>query len=144
MHHFLINTNSYWFTRFFPEAKTAGGRTMPNNRGLFLGLRFLCMHKILVHAQHSCACTTLLCMHWRGQGPGLGPKKAAGPVPGPGPLPFYKNLVHAQYTLLFLHNNKYSSEQFPYQRSDFLVHLHLHSRLRRIQWRIVKFCRTNT
>ena len=25
--------------------------------------RFLCMHKILVHAQHSCACTTLLCMH---------------------------------------------------------------------------------
>ena len=28
--------------------------------------RFLCMHKILVHAQHSCACTTLLCMHWKG------------------------------------------------------------------------------
>ena len=64
--------------------------------------RFLCMHKILAHAQHSCACTTLLCMHWarepRGQGPshgpgcqgpGLGPKKAAGPVPGPGPLPFW-------------------------------------------------------
>ena len=25
--------------------------------------RFLCMHKIFMHAQHSCACTTLLCMH---------------------------------------------------------------------------------
>ena len=25
--------------------------------------RFFCMHKILVHAQHSCASTTLLCMH---------------------------------------------------------------------------------
>ena len=35
---------------------------------------FLCMHKILVHAQHSCACTTLLCMHWRDQGPRPGPK----------------------------------------------------------------------
>ena len=33
------------------------------------------MHKILVHAQHSCACTTLLCMHWRGQGPRPGPKQ---------------------------------------------------------------------
>ena len=42
--------------------------------------RFLCMLKILVHAQHSCACTTLLCMHWRGQGPRPGPnKKAAAP-----------------------------------------------------------------
>ena len=45
--------------------------------------RFLCMHKILVHAQHSCACTTLLCMHWRGQGPTPGPKKSAeGPAWG--------------------------------------------------------------
>ena len=26
------------------------------------GTKFLCMHKILVH-EHSCACTTLLCMH---------------------------------------------------------------------------------
>ena len=25
--------------------------------------RFLCMHKILVHAQESCACTRTLCMH---------------------------------------------------------------------------------
>ena len=25
--------------------------------------RFLCMHKILVHAQHSCACTRVLCIH---------------------------------------------------------------------------------
>ena len=46
--------------------------------------RFLCMHKILVHAQNSCACTTLLCMHWRGQGPTPGPNKkaAAGPARG--------------------------------------------------------------
>ena len=46
--------------------------------------RFLCTHKILVHAQHSCACTTLLCMHWRGQGPRPGPneKAAAGPARG--------------------------------------------------------------
>ena len=61
--------------------------------------RFLCMHKILVHAQHSCACTTLLCMHWRGQGPRPGPKKSAG---GPawahaqGVLCMHKKLVHAQ------------------------------------------------
>ena len=24
---------------------------------------FLCMHKILAHAQHSCACTRILCMY---------------------------------------------------------------------------------
>ena len=84
--------------------------------------RFLCMHKILVHAQHSCACTTLLCIHWRGQGPRPGPKqKTAGPgrtyscflfgsqpwslaPPMHGPeccactrvLCMHKNLVHAQ------------------------------------------------
>ena len=45
-----------------------------SNTGVCLST-FLCMHKILVHAQHSCACTTLLCMHWRGQGPRPGPKK---------------------------------------------------------------------
>ena len=46
------------------------------------------MHKILVHAQDSCACATLLCMHntlVHAQEPGLGPKKGAGPVPGLGP-----------------------------------------------------------
>ena len=47
--------------------------------------------------------------------------------------------VQTQYTILFSHNDKYWSETFPYQRSDFLVHLHLHSRLRRIQWRILIF-----
>ena len=47
-------------TLFFLK-KNAGGRTMPSNRGLCSGPRFLCMRKILVHAQHSCACTTLLC-----------------------------------------------------------------------------------
>ena len=55
--------------------------------------RFLCMHNTLVHAQHSCACTGPgnpgARDQARGQGPGLGPKKAAGPVPGPGPLPFW-------------------------------------------------------
>ena len=77
-------------------------------------LRFLCMHKILVLAQHSCACTTLLCMHWRGQGPMPGPKKTPpGPARGAaffwvlalGPglssacarvLCMHKNLAHAQ------------------------------------------------
>ena len=46
---------------------------MPSNRGLCLGARFLCMHKILVHAHSFClgplvpgpssACTRVLCMH---------------------------------------------------------------------------------
>ena len=141
------------------------------------------MHKILVHAQDSCACTRLLCMHWarepKGQGPSQGPgtrpatQKSSGPGPGTGPAAFlgprpgpwplqcmhksvvhaqeccactrilcmHENLVHAQYLFYSYINDKYCSETFPYQRSDFLVHLH--SRLRRIQWRIVKFGRTN-
>ena len=105
----------------------------PSNLHLYLYL-------FLVHAQHSCACTTLLCMHWRGQGPRPGPnKKSAGVRPAQECcvcariLCVHKNLVHAQYTVLFLQNNKHCSETFPYQRSDFLVHLQLHSRLRRIQ-----------
>ena len=57
------------------------------------GYMYKYINKILVHAQDSCACTTLVCMHWarepRGQGLGLGPNEAAGPVPGPGPLPFW-------------------------------------------------------
>ena len=137
---------------------------MPSNKGLCSGPRFLFMHKILVHAQHSCACTTLLCMHWRGQGRRPGPNRKAaaclsrggcfflGHGLGPWPLQcmhkgvmhaqeccactrilcMHRNLVHVQYTLLFLHN-KYCSETFPYHRSDFLLHLHLHNRLRRIQ-----------
>ena len=96
-----------------------------HNTQYYTCTRFLCMHKILLHAQDFCACTTLLRMH--------------------------KTLVHAQescacirmscrHNIQFvLHNNEYCSE-----RSDFLVNLHLHSRLRRIQWRIVKSCRTNT
>ena len=128
------------------------------------------MHKILVHAQHSCACTTLLCMHWRGQGPtkkqppwawpaaaflfGSWPWSLAHPVHAQEccaytrVLCMHKNLVHAQEScactiyLLFLHNNKYCSETFPYQTWDFLAHVHLHNRLRRIPGAVVKFCRT--
>ena len=59
--------------------------------------RFMCMHKILVHAQHSCAWTIVLCMHWRGQGPRPGPKKSA----GPGRTPI---LVHAQESWTYLCN----------------------------------------
>ena len=63
-----------FFRNLFPENKTAGGRTVPRNMGLFLGPRFLCMHKpaqlpfwvpglVPVHAQECCACTRVLCMH---------------------------------------------------------------------------------
>ena len=47
------------------------------------------------------------------------------------------------YTLLFLHD-LFCSETILYQTWYFLVHFDLHSRLRRIQWRIVNLCRTNT
>ena len=132
---------------------------MPNNRALFLGPRFLCMHKILVHAQHSCACTTLLCMHWRGQGSRPGPKKKqpprAGPAaafclgPGLGPWPLqcmHKSVVHAQEScactrILCMHNIPFYSYIMIINIA--LKHFHtrveisrsflLHSRLRRIQ-----------
>ena len=43
--------------------------------------RFLCVHKILVHAQHSCACTTLLAHSKLRQQPGPGPAGSwAGPA----------------------------------------------------------------
>ena len=54
------------------------------------------MHKILVHAQDSCACTTLLCMHDKHSCACTGPgnpgarDQARGQRPGLGP-----NLVHA-------------------------------------------------
>ena len=89
--------------------------------------RFLCVHKILVHAQHSCACTTLLCMHWarepRGQGPSQGPGTrplAWSLAPGsPGPLHAQeccactrvlcmdKNLAHAQKSCACIMRIKY-------------------------------------
>ena len=81
--------------------------------------RFLCMHNTLVHAQHSCACTR-------------GARDQ-----GRGGLCMHKNLGHAQCTIWFLRNHKYCSETFPYQTWDFLFHLHLHSRRRRIQWALV-------
>ena len=44
----------------------------------------------LVYTQEiSCACTTLLCMLWARDPRGQGPKKGAGPVPGPGPRLFW-------------------------------------------------------
>ena len=76
--------------------------------------RSLRMHKILVHAQDSCACTTLLCMHntlehalegpgtkarpqkkrW---GSGLGQRFLLGPGLGPWPLQcMHKSVAHAQ------------------------------------------------
>ena len=101
--------------------------------------RFLCMHNTLVHAQHSCACTG------GARAQGQDPKRAlaqAGPQ-----IPnfswyvlvrlFHLCIIH----LLCLHNNKYCSETIFPQRSYFLVHLHLHSRQRRIQWVIVNFSR---
>ncbi len=72
--------------------------------------RFLCMHKILVHAQHSCACTTLLCMHWRGQGPRPGPKKKQPPRVGPCTriLCMHKNLdLFDKFSNLFLDTSWY-------------------------------------
>ena len=74
--------------------------------------RFFCMHKILVHAQHPCACSCACTGpgnpgardQARGQGPGLGPKKAAGLGPVHAQeccactknLCMHKNLAHAQ------------------------------------------------
>ena len=81
-----------------------------------------CTRVFVVHAQESCACTRILYMHKNLD-------------------ILYDFLNFCTYTLLFLHNNKCCSETFPYQRSDFLVHLHLHNRLRRIRWRIVNSCR---
>ena len=96
--------------------------------------KFFCMHKILVHAQHSCACTTLLCMRWRGQGPRPWPNKTntargrtRGVVflgPGLGPV------VHAQEScackrILCMHNILF----YAY----IIIHIapkHFHTRLR--------------
>ena len=105
----FINTHYCVFRRLFSRKKPPEAAHLPNNRGLFLGPRFLCMHKILVHAQHSCVCTTLMCMHWRGQGPRPGPQKKQplvrpgatvfllGPGLGPWTLQcMHKSVVHAQ------------------------------------------------
>ena len=109
----VINTHSHMFRHFFPERQPPEAAHLPST-GVCLS-RFSCTHKILVHAQHSCACTTLLCMHWRGQGPRPRPnnKTDAGParrgcfcwvpalVPGPSSactrvLCIHKSVVHAQ------------------------------------------------
>ena len=74
-------------------------------------------HKILVHAQDSCACTTLLCMHNTLVdpqrfllGPGLGPwplrcmHKNKSAVHAQGVLCMHSNLVHAQESWTYLCN----------------------------------------
>ena len=94
-----------------------------------LGLhKRLCMHKILVHAQDSCACTTLLCMRntlvhaLEGPGTTAGTQKKRWPRPDPqrfllgpglGPWPLqcmHKTVVHAQEPcactrILYMHKN---------------------------------------
>ena len=106
--YFLINTHYYLFrTLFFLKQN----RRRPLPTGLTQGFvcqdscactRFLCMHKILVHAQHSCACTTLLCMHWKGQGPRPGPKQKAPPRAGPA-APFSLGPGHDPWPLQCMH-----------------------------------------
>ena len=79
----------------------------------------------LVYTQEiSCSCTTLLCILWARDPRGQGPKKGAGPVPGPGPRFFWvpgpwgpwpractrvscmhkRSLVYTQEILLCIHN----------------------------------------
>ena len=77
--------------------------------------RLLCMHKILVHAQDSCACTRFLCMHntlvhaqyacacsGGARDQALDPKRQRSRArdrarPGPWPLQcMHKSVVHAQ------------------------------------------------
>ena len=74
--------------------------------GYFQMSRFLCMHKILAHAQHSCACTTLR----------VRPGAAAfllGPGLGSWPLQcMHKSVVHAQEScacarILCMHKNQH-------------------------------------
>ena len=105
-------------------ANRSGSRVKLTSWGIFVKncqdsracTRFLCMHNTLVYAQHSCACTTLLSMHWRGQGPRPGPKNKRCQVwrggvaffcwvlalsPGPSSactrvLCMHKSVVHAQ------------------------------------------------
>ena len=54
---FLIIMQYCFFRHFSSEKEPPEAAQLPSNRGLFLDPRSLCMHKILVHAQHSCACS---------------------------------------------------------------------------------------
>ena len=54
------------------------------------------MHKILVHAQDSCACTTVLCMHNTLVHALEGPGTKAGTQKKAAARPWAQNLVHAQ------------------------------------------------
>ena len=77
----MFQSNIHYYVRikrYIVSTKDVPRRTKKKMENLSQITRFLCMHKILVHAQHSCACTTLLCMHWRGQGPRPGPKRSDG------------------------------------------------------------------
>ena len=70
--------------------KSTFGQQMTNCQDPCACTRFWCMRNTLVHAQRSCACTgpgnPMARDQARGQGPGLGPKKAAVQC---------NNLVHA-------------------------------------------------
>ena len=121
----MFQSNIYYYVRIkgvycvytrIVSTKDVPRRTKKKLTNLSNKSRSLCMHKILVHAQHSCACTTLLCMHWRGQGPRPRPKtKKSSRGSGPGRLFFlgpalvpgtssactrvlcmHKSIVHAQ------------------------------------------------
>ena len=60
------------------------------------------IHLLCIHKRVSGECTRDLCMLWAREPRGQGPKKAAGPVPGPGPLhflvpgPWFPGPGHAQ------------------------------------------------
>ncbi len=97
MYSFLLNTNYFCLEAFFPEKNHRRFCLLVQQQG------FVFRPKILVHAQDSCACTTLLCMHntlvhaLEGPGTKAGTQKkaAAGPArggcfflgPGLGPWP---------------------------------------------------------
>ena len=75
---YIVSIQELCLQKTYQDVPRKSLKTCQQNQDSCACTRFLCMHKILVHAQHCCACTTLLCMHWRGQGPRPGPKKSAG------------------------------------------------------------------
>ena len=83
-----------------------------------LGSLAQCMHKSVVHAQECCACTRILCIYL---------------------YIHYTRIIIclAPKQLLYTYNDLFCSNTAPEQRWTFLLTSVLHSRPRRIQWRIV-------